>query len=446
MKMQANRQTRRIIVRLLSNLGSRQEVAQYLKRYSDLDEMKFAVVKVGGGILEHHMKELCSSLTFLQQVGLTPIVIHGAGPQLSRELQEAGIQSETVDGFRVTSPEILRVARRVFQRENLRLTDALNNAGTQAASITGGVFEAEVLDEQRYGMVGKVSTVNIEPLRSAVRAHVIPVISPLAETTGGQILNINADVAANKLVESVQPFKIIFLTSTGGILNANENIIPSINLSTDFERLMNENWLHSGMRVKLQQVNDMLRQLPLDSSVSITTPELLARELFTHRGSGTLVRLGERIITHDSWDSVDKARLRELLETSFGKSLAQDYFDSTKLKVAYVSEAYRAAALITQGDGVDYLDKYAVTEKAQGEGLGGAVWRAIKAKHPALYWRARPDNAVNSFYFREADGFMKSGGWLVFWYGLASLPDIERLVKQAAAAPATMTGADVGEA
>ena len=428
---------------MLSNLGSRQEVTQYLKRYSDLDEMKFAVVKVGGGILEEHLKELCSSLTFLQQVGLTPIVIHGAGPQLNRELAEARIPSEVVDGFRVTSPEILRVARRVFQRENLRLADALNNAGTQATSISGGVFEAEILDEQRYGMVGKVSSVNVEPLRSAVEAHVIPVISPLAETAGGQILNINADVAANKLVEAVQPFKIIFLTSKGGILDANNELISSINLSTDFERLMGENWLHSGMRVKLQQVNDMLRQLPLDSSVSITTPGLLARELFTHRGSGTLVRLGEQILTCRTWNEVDQPRLRALLETSFARELAADYFEHTRLRVAYISEGYRAAALITSGDGFDYLDKYAVTEKAQGEGLGGAVWRAVKDNHPALYWRARPDNPVNHFYFREADGFMKAGGWLVFWYGIAALADIERLVRQASSAPATMSQADI---
>lgn len=436
--METNKQTRRIIVRLLSNLGSRQEVTQYLKRYSDLEELKFAVVKVGGAILDRHLKELCSSLTFLQQVGLTPIVIHGAGPQLNEELAADRIKSKVVDGLRVTSPEILRVARRVFQRENLRLTDALNNAGTHATSISGGVFEANILDKARYGMVGEVSAVNVEPLRSAVQAHVIPVISPLAETAGGQILNINADVAANKLVHAVQPFKIIFLTAKGGILDADGQIIPSINLTTDFKRLMGENWLHSGMRVKLQQVNDMLQKLPLDSSVSITTPGLLARELFTHRGSGTLVRLGERIITSRKWADIDQERLRALLETSFGKSLAPDYFDTTALEVAYLSEAYRAAALITRGEGVAYLDKYAVTEKAQGEGLGGAVWRSVKDMHPALYWRARPENPVNNFYFRQADGFLKANGWLVFWYGVKELTDIERLVSQACSAPATM--------
>ena len=436
--MDTNKQMRRVIVRLLSNLGSQKEVAQYLKRFSDIDELKFAVVKVGGAILEHHLKELCSSLTFLQQVGLTPIVIHGGGPQLSRELKESNIKSEIVDGFRVTSPEILRAARRVFQRENLRLTDALNNAGTHATSITGGVFEARVLDKRRFGMVGEVSAVDTSLPGSAVRSHVIPVISPLAETPDGQILNINADVAANELVRAIQPFKIIFLTATGGILDAREQVIPSINLSTDFERLMGEDWLHSGMRVKLQQIHDMLTGLPLDSSVSITRPELLAKELFTHRGSGTLVRMGEKILTRHSWDDVDLNKLTDLLETSFGRKLVPGYYNKTPLSVAYISESYRAAALITEGQPLACMDKFAVTEKAQGEGLGRAVWDCVRENHPSLYWRARPDNAVNNFYFRQADGFVRSGEWLVFWYGLDKLDSVADLVARMASAEPTL--------
>lgn len=440
--MEANRQLRRVIVRLLSNLGSQKEVSQYLKRYSDLDELKFAVVKVGGAILQTHLEELCSSLTFLQQVGLTPIVIHGGGPQLNEKLRQQGIESRVVDGFRVTTPEVLRTARRVFQRENLRLTDALNQAGTHATSITGGVFQARLLDEKRYGMVGEVDEVELEPLRSAVHAQVIPVISPLAETPGGQILNINADVAANELVRAVQPFKIIFLTGTGGILDAEGRVIPSINLCTDFERMMEEDWLHSGMRVKLQQIHDMLSDLPLDSSVAITRPGLLAKELFTHRGSGTLVRLGERIRSFRSWDQIDLPKLTKLLETSFRKKLAPGYYSETTLSVSYISESYRAAAVITGDDAPWFMDKFAVTEKAQGEGLGRAVWDCLREEHPALYWRARADNPVNSFYFKQADGFLRRGDWLVFWYGMEDVGRFMPLADRAAGARATLTRED----
>lgn len=437
--MASHKNLRRVIVRLLGGMGSPKEVQQYLKRFSDLDGLKFAVVKVGGAIIENQLSDLASSLTFLQQVGLTPIVIHGGGPQLNRALEQERIDTQRRDGMRVTTPDVLRVARRVFQAENLRLTGALRQSGTHAASITGGVFEAQLLDEDRYGMVGDVTHVNLDPIRAVTEAGHIPVISSLAETPAGQILNINGDVAANALVRAVQPFKIVFLTGTGGILDGGDNIIPSINLSTDFARLMRKDWLHSGMRLKLEQIHGLLSQLPPESSVSITRPELLARELFTHRGSGTLVRLGENVNAYRGWDDVDRPRLTALLESSFGKTLAPDYFDVTSLATAYISDSYRAAAIICEGpDGLARLDKFAVTEAAQGEGIGGALWREVRKGHPAMYWRARPANPVSGFYFRHADGFVRGEDWLVFWYGLPALDNLDELVNHTRQLPATM--------
>ncbi|MEO1575910.1 MAG: acetylglutamate kinase [Pseudomonadota bacterium] len=437
--MAEHKQLRRVIVRLLGGMGSPKEVQQYLKRFSDLDGLKFAVVKVGGAIIESQLNDLASSLTFLQQVGLTPIVIHGGGPQLNRALADEGIETVKRDGLRVTTPNVLRVARRVFQAENLRLTGALRSTGSHAASLTGGVFEASILDEDKYGMVGDVTGVNIEPVRAITQAGHIPVISPLAETPDGQILNINGDVAANALVAAVQPFKIVFLTGTGGILDGQNRIIPSINLSTDYSRLMGEDWLHSGMRLKLEQIHALLSGLPPESSVSITRPGLLARELFTHRGSGTLVRLGENVNAASTWSELDLPRLRDLLQKSFGKALAPDYFETTALHTAYVSDSYRAAAIICRGpDGLARLDKFAVTEAAQGEGIGGALWRRVRAAHPGMYWRARPTNAINQFYFRHADGFVRGADWLVFWYGVDDLSRLDDLVEHTLALPASM--------
>jgi bifunctional N-acetylglutamate synthase/kinase len=80
------------IVRLLSNLGSAREIQLYLERFSQVDAVRFAVVKVGGAVLRDELGALVSSLAFLQQVGLTPIVVHGAGPQLDEELAAAGIE------------------------------------------------------------------------------------------------------------------------------------------------------------------------------------------------------------------------------------------------------------------------------------------------------------------------------------------------------------------
>jgi len=437
--MTSNKQLRRVIVRLLGSMGTPKEVQQYLKRFSDLDGLKFAVVKVGGATIENQLTDLASSLTFLQQVGLTPIVIHGGGPQLTRALSEQNIKTESRDGFRVTSPEALKVARRVFQKENLRLTAALRAAGSDATSITGGVFEARLLDRERYGMVGEVTDVNIDPVRAVTGSGHIPVISPLAETPDGQILNINGDVAANALVLAVQPFKIVFLTGTGGILDAHDRIISSINLSTDFERLMRQDWLHSGMRLKLKQIQQLLSQLPSESSVSITRPELLPRELFTHRGSGTLVRLGESLHAHKNWADVDTSRLQGLLESSFTKRLKPGYFETTQLNTAYVSDSYRAAAIVCDGPhGIARLDTVAVTEAAQGEGIGSALWHRVRKAHSAMYWRARPGNAINIFYFRHADGFLRTRDWLVFWYGIEDLNTVRTLVDDAATLEATM--------
>src|SRR5690625_5729830 len=104
--------TRQTIVRLLSGMGSAREIQQYLKRFSQIDAKRFAVVKVGGAILRDDLEALTSSLAFLQQVGLTPVVVHGAGPQLDEALAAAGIEKQTVDGLRVTTPETDRKSTR----------------------------------------------------------------------------------------------------------------------------------------------------------------------------------------------------------------------------------------------------------------------------------------------------------------------------------------------
>ena len=426
--MTASTHTRQTIVRLLSGMASQKEVTQYLKRFSQLDAARFAVVKVGGAVLRDDLDALTSSLAFLQDVGLTPIVLHGAGPQLDAALAEAGIAREVVDGLRVTSPEALAVVRRVFHAQNLRLVDALQRFGARATSLVGGVFEARPLDAATYGLVGEVRCVDTAPLHASLQAGSIPVIASLGETAGGQILNINADFAANALVQALQPYKIVFLTGTGGLLDGEGRVIDSINLSSEYAHLMAQPWLGGGMRLKLEQVKALLDVLPPASSVSITRPSELARELFTHRGSGTLVRRGERVLVAEDWSSVDVPRLRALIESAFGRPLAADYFERTTLHRAYVSEHYRAAVVLTREKAGTYLDKFAVLDEAQGEGLGRAVWQAMREGNPSVFWRSRRGNPVNPFYFAECDGCVKQPEWKVFWYGMDDLGAVARCV------------------
>lgn len=438
-------QTRQTIVRLLSSMASAKEISQYLKRFSQLDAARFAVVKVGGAVLRDDLEALTSSLSFLQDVGLTPIVIHGAGPQLDEALSAAGIEKQTVDGLRVTSPEALAIVRRVFQAQNLKLVEALQAADARATSIVSGVFEAEYLDRDTYGLVGEVKRVHLAPIEAALHAGSIPVIASLGETPGGQILNVNADFAANELVQVLQPYKIVFLTGTGGLLDAEGRLIDSINLSTEYEHLIAQPWINGGMRVKIEQIKDLLDTLPLTSSVSITRPAELAKELFTHKGSGTLVRRGERVLQAATWSELDLPRLKQLIESAFGRTLLPDYFDRTVLKRAYVSENYRAAVILTDepadgSGGHTYLDKFAVLDEAQGEGLGRAVWQVMREQNPRLFWRSRHGNPVNPFYYGESDGCLKLEHWKVFWYGLASFDEIRDCVELARRRPPTLEG------
>jgi acetylglutamate kinase len=430
--------TRSTIVRLLNNIGGRKEVEQYLKRFSSVDSTRFAVIKVGGAILRDDLDSLASSLDFLYRVGLYPIVIHGGGVQLNEALELEGIDSERIDGMRVTSPEVLDVARRVFRGENLRLVEALESLGTRARPVTSGVFRAEFMDRDTYGMVGEVTDIDLELLRSSVRSGSLPIVSCLGETAGGQIVNINADVAAHKLALRIEPFKIIFLTGTGGLLDQYGRIIESVNLAEDYDHLMGQDWVHSGMRLKLQQIKSMLDELPADSSVSITTPDHLAKELFTHRGSGTLVRRGESILRFDEAADVDRGRIATLLESCFGRALTPGYWDEKEFFRFYVSSEYRATAVLTLEDQMPYLDKFGVTEKAQGEGLGGSTWLRMKEENPKLFWRSRVNNPINTWYFQEAQGSYQQDEWVVFWYGMESFEEMKQCVDMALSMPATL--------
>ena len=105
---------------------------------------------------------------------------------------------------------------------------------------------------------------------------------------------------------------------------------------------------------------------------------------------------------------------------------------------AWVSENYRAAVILT-GDGPQpYLDKFAVLDEAQGEGLGRAVWELMRAETPVLYWRSRRFNPVNAFYDAEADGSFRRHPWKAYWYGLEDFDAIRTCVEDALARPASL--------
>ncbi len=192
---------------------------------------------------------------------------------------------------------------------------------------------------------------------------------------------------------------------------------------------MQQPWVHSGMRLKLQQINEMLQRLPDNASVSITSAAHLTRELFTYRGAGTLVRKGESINVFESPDAETLVAVKTLVEKSFQRELKDDWFEQLNKPLVLFSETHRAAAIITEGiDGLSYLDKFIVTSEAQGEGLGAAIWQVVNARFPALYWRSRNTNPITPWYFQQADSSNRSGQWVVFTMGIENAGQRDRCV------------------
>ncbi len=439
--------TRSVITQLLRNIGGRKEVEQYLKQFASVESTKFAVIKVGGGIARDQLQELCSSLTFLYQAALYPIVVHGGTPQLNAALTEAGRTPEFVDGIRVTDHATLRAASKVFTRINHEIVDALEEVGTKARPIPTGVFQAERVAEQKLGCVGEVVGTDLDPIRFAIRTRHLPILSPLGLSPTGQLLNINSDVAARMLAQRIEPYKIIFLTRSGGLLDDTGRLIPSINLSEDYDDLIAQPWLTVGKRLKLREIKGLLDVLPMSSSAALTTPAGLARELFTHRGSGTLIRRGEQVIrVEGGLHGLDLGRLRDLLESCFRRKLVSDYFERREFFRIYVSASYRATAILTREGPHVYLDKFAVTQRAQGEGLGSTLWSRLQRENPKLVWRSRADNdRINPWYFAQADGSHRDENWVVFWYGVDDFETIQDLVARVLRLPPSLKNHGVGE-
>jgi len=425
-------EVRRVVNELLTHMGSSREARWYLKEFSDAGEARFAVVKVGGGILRDHHPALTSALAFLHRLGLIPVVLHGAGPQLDQALQDAGLATEHRDGLRISSEAVMAQVRPVMYAENLRLVDALEDRGVKARGIANGVFRARFLDRDQLGFVGEVESVDLSAVRSAVHGGAIPILTCLGETAGGQVLNINADVATRALVRVLRPYKVIFLTPTGGLLDGDGQLISAINLNSDYARLMQQDWVHSGMRLKLQQIHAMLQEMPDTASVSITSAARLTRELFTYRGAGTLIRKGEdfRVYEPPGGDTLQVAKT--LIETAFDQSLRDGWFADLEQPVLLLSESHRAAAIIARGvEGPAYLDKFIVTPEARGEGMGSAIWQRIRERFPALYWRAHNANPITPWYFQQADCSERHGQWVVFTVGVQDRSQRERCIRDA---------------
>ncbi|MFO0742948.1 MAG: acetylglutamate kinase [Labilithrix sp.] len=432
-----DKETQDVIVRLLANIGSRKEVEQYLKHYASVDAPKFAVVKVSGSIIDNQMDSLAGALSFLTKVGLVPIVVHGGSVQLDRALAQAGVDVPTVKGLRKMTPSALEIARRVLHDTNLKLVEGLEKLDTRARPFTSGVIDAKKLETPDLGLIGEIVAIRETAIAQTARLGTLPIVAPLGETSRGQILVCHADAVTRAIALAVKPHKVIFLNETGGLVDQTGTVRSAVNLTEDFFDLTQDGVLDPESRRKLIEINTLLKELPSTSSVSITSPDHLAKELFTHGGHGTLVRNGERVVVLENWEGVDRDRLKNLLEESFGRRLDPEYFTKKQPYRIYLAESYRACAILTMENGIPYLDKFAVTNEAQGEGIGGSIWNRFRRENPKLFWRSRSNNPINTWYAQKADGLVKQSKWWVFWCGMNDFAEIQPAVESALAMKAT---------
>lgn len=441
--------TRGTVIQLLNNIGSKREVEQYLSHFTSVQSQQFAVIKVGGAIITEHLDTLASSLAFLNHVGLFPVVVHGAGPQLNRLLEQAGVEPQFEEGIRVTDGKTLAVARQLFLDENLKLVEALEKMGVRARPVTTGVFQADYLDRQKYSFVGKINRVDKAPIEAAIRAGCLPVLTSTAETTEGQLLNVNADVAAGELARALQPLKIVYLSEKGGLFNLETNEkISTINLDEEYDHLMSQWWCRFGTRLKIKEIKELLDSLPRTSSVAIIHTEDLQKELFTDTGAGTLIRRGYKLAAKTRVDEfADRNKLKEVLARA--KADGGRYYnelDSRAFK-AFADEPLDALAIVFPGEGPEpaVLDTFTSTKAGWLGNVADNVFNAVRREYPALVWAVDQADENLGWHFDKAQGSFAHGGNVLFWYG-ADSPDevkaiIDRYVQALPVAAAASSGA-----
>lgn len=431
--------TRSAVVQLLSNIGSKREVQQYLSHFTSVSSQQFAVIKVGGAIITDHLQTLSSALAFLNGVGLYPIVVHGAGPQLNKIIEDAGVEPQFEDGIRVTDGKTLAVARSLFLEENLKLVSELERLGIRARPITAGVFSADYLDKPKYDLVGKITHVNKAPIESAIDSGCLPILPSMAETPEGQVLNVNADVAAGELARAIQPLKIVYLAEKGGLFNGDTGEkISAINLDEEYDHLMKQWWVRHGTRLKIKEMKELLQDLPRTSSVAIIHPADLQRELFTDTGAGTLIRRGNKVHVKtgvDQFEDIDKLKAALIRgRTSLDSQTVVDrYVENLKHQPfqAYFDEPMEVIAIVlppTENSSISQLATFNITKTGWLTNVSDNVLASIKKDHPKLVWTVKEDDENLTWFFDKADGSLNKEGKVLFWWGVESPDEVRDLV------------------
>jgi acetylglutamate kinase len=279
------------------------EALPYIQRFYD----RTIVIKYGGNAMteRHLMEAFAKDVVLLKLVGMNPVVVHGAGPQIGELLKRIGKQSEFIQGMRVTDEETLDVVEMVLGGlVNQDIVTLINKHGGKAVGLTGkdGNFihakkmlvpskeeSHKLLD---IGQVGEITGIDPEIIEVLDERDFIPVIAPLGTDAEGNAYNINADVAAGKIAGVLQAEKVIFMTNTPGVLDKDKNLLTGLT-PREINDLIADDTISGGMIPKVGYAVDAVNSGVKSAHIIDGRVEhALLLEVLTPEGVGTLIKRG----------------------------------------------------------------------------------------------------------------------------------------------------------
>lgn len=267
----------------------------YIKKFQN----EKIVVKYGGSAqTSPELKEsFAQDIVLLHLVGMRPIIVHGGGKSITSLLSDLGVDTHFVDGQRVTSKEVMRIAEMVLSGEiNKEIVSLLNQHGAKAIGISGkdgNFLQARPKDFDNFGYTGVIETVNPEIVDNILEDGYVPVIAPIAagSTIGHPGFNINADLAASKIAVALQARKVLFLTDTAGVLDKQKRLVTNLDIAKT-EALKQDGTIQGGMVPKVDACIEALRGgVKKAHIIDGRVEHSLLLEILTSSGVGTCIEL-----------------------------------------------------------------------------------------------------------------------------------------------------------
>ena len=259
---------------------------------------KTVVIKYGGNamISSDLRHAVISDIILLHLVGIRVVVVHGGGPEISSMLKKIGKESRFVDGLRYTDEETMDIVQQVLcGKVNKDLVATLNRMGGRAIGLCGmdgGMFQARKLDE-KYGLVGEITSLHPEPVEDCLEAGYIPVISTVAQGMDAETAyNINADTAAAKLAVALRAEKLILLTDVRGLLRdpKDEDTLIHVVQMSQVPALIKEGIVSGGMIPKVDCCVEAVRSGVKRSQIlDGRIPHSILIEMLSDKGIGTML-------------------------------------------------------------------------------------------------------------------------------------------------------------